>query len=435
MKINYAPLLVLVLSLLASETKAQLVYSTSASYNPANPISCQNTTGIIAVTKNCTNIAFDSVAVRYSTDTVTASLYYSIGPICLGAIANVNESVGLGQIPSTVNGFKVECYLNGSRDHQNEFPISVASCCPVAANFTPPTARCQADTLVFQNTSQGASSYRWYLGGTLLDTTTDLSYSFPSPGVFQVNLAADDGTCTDSISKNITITNSNVDLGPDTTVCLDGTFMLSTGSNTDSSVWSTGATSNSIAVTSAGTIWVMSYTGGCLGTDTVSISGLTEAVSNLGGDTTLCYGDSLVLDVSDVNNASYLWQDGSATPSYTVNSAGLYYVMITSVDGCVAYDSIDVAFDSCGVSVAEWTTQSIQLYPNPAEDRVFIRFDDLSGTSTFEIHNVNGALLRTGSLDMSTSEASVDVSELSSGVYFLRLTFGDKVTVYRFLVE
>lgn len=60
---------------------------------------------------------------------------------------------------------------------------------------------------------------------------------------------------------------------------------------------------------------------------------------DLGPDTTLCAGNTLVLDAS-TNEVTYRWQDGSTTPTFTVQAAGTYHVTL-SKPGCdVVSDTI-----------------------------------------------------------------------------------------------
>lgn len=65
---------------------------------------------------------------------------------------------------------------------------------------------------------------------------------------------------------------------------------------------------------------------------------------DLGNDTTLCTGESLLLDVT-LSGASYQWQDGSTDPAFTVTEEGIYWVDITNAYGtCTERDSITVLF-------------------------------------------------------------------------------------------
>ena len=62
---------------------------------------------------------------------------------------------------------------------------------------------------------------------------------------------------------------------------------------------------------------------------------------NLGNDTAICQGESLVLEIPE-GYKSYLWQDGSTNNTYTVTETGLYWVEVTNLFDCVSTDSIDV---------------------------------------------------------------------------------------------
>jgi|TARA_B110000261_G_scaffold132696_1_gene149201 gliding motility-associated-like protein len=75
-------------------------------------------------------------------------------------------------------------------------------------------------------------------------------------------------------------------------------------------------------------------------TDTINI---TTPYINLRNDTALCDGEILTLDVTQTD-ATYLWQDGSASPTFTVTSEGTYSVDLT-LEGCSAQASISVIYN------------------------------------------------------------------------------------------
>jgi hypothetical protein len=59
---------------------------------------------------------------------------------------------------------------------------------------------------------------------------------------------------------------------------------------------------------------------------------LTQVIDNnliIGNDTTVCVGQNLTLNAS-ISNGTYLWQDNSTAPIYTVTQAGTYWVKVTS---------------------------------------------------------------------------------------------------------
>lgn len=89
---------------------------------------------------------------------------------------------------------------------------------------------------------------------------------------------------------------------------------------------------------------------------TTEQSFLVERVINykdldLLNDTLLC-GDSLTLAPDLADDASFLWQDGSTSPTLTVTEGGDYALTVT-VDGCTAADTASVFTTEAGVDLGE----------------------------------------------------------------------------------
>src|SRR4029078_11970726 len=99
-----------------------------------------------------------------------------------------------------------------------------------------------------------------------------------------------------------------VDLGNDTSLCTNS-FLIDASQTPGNYLWSTGATTSSITVSSTGLYWVLVDNGcGGIGSDSINvIFGIVDV--NLGNDTLLCSGDQLILDAGNPG-ASFLWQDG-----------------------------------------------------------------------------------------------------------------------------
>ena len=64
---------------------------------------------------------------------------------------------------------------------------------------------------------------------------------------------------------------------------------------------------------------------------------------DLGPDTTLCNGQSFLLDATHGAGATYLWHDNSTNPTFNVTTAGTYYVEVDSA-GCIGSDTIVVSY-------------------------------------------------------------------------------------------
>ena len=148
--------------------------------------------------------------------------------------------------------------------------------------------------------------------------------------------------CTASDSVNLVVLPLNpTKLKPDTAICEGQSFILDPGQNFTSILWSTGDTSKTIKITTAGNYWVHTVDiNNCPGADTIRIA-LKPAINvNLARDTSLCTGSSIILHAT-FPGAAYLWQDGSKDSLFTVSKPGTYWVRV-SHDSCAVIDSSTV---------------------------------------------------------------------------------------------
>ncbi len=132
-----------------------------------------------------------------------------------------------------------------------------------------------------------------------------------------------------------------MDLGNDTVLCEGETLTLQAQILADDFFWSTGSTESFIEVTGPGTYWAEATAGQCIVTDTVQVDFLNIDF-DLGDDKLLCEGEKTILDAS-VENASYLWQDGSTDPTYTATNPGTYWVQVGE-SGCLKSDTIEISY-------------------------------------------------------------------------------------------
>jgi len=129
-----------------------------------------------------------------------------------------------------------------------------------------------------------------------------------------------------------------VNLGMDTTICTGTMLTLDAGNPGETFNWSTGATTQTIAVTTTGTYSVTVGTGTCITSDTIVVSVDSLPVVNLGADTTICAGDMVMLDAGNPG-AAYSWSTGDNTQTVAANSAGTYSVMVTN-GACMKADTV-----------------------------------------------------------------------------------------------
>ena len=125
----------------------------------------------------------------------------------------------------------------------------------------------------------------------------------------------------------------NFSLGPDTALCSGDTLMLFAGAPSDTVLWNTGDTTNSIMVTTPGT-YSVSVNGACgSGSDAITVTQSNLTYSNfLVSDTNeICSGDTVTLS-SNRPADTYSWTGGSTGSSLKVTASGTYTLDIT--DNC-----------------------------------------------------------------------------------------------------
>lgn len=134
-----------------------------------------------------------------------------------------------------------------------------------------------------------------------------------------------------------------LDLGKDTTLCgrnstlpLDATTPGATGY-----CWHDGSTSPTFRVTKPG-FYAVTVTTPCIVLhDTIRVDYALDF--DLGRDTTLCEGQTLVLQTPANLPPTFRWQDGSTATRYPVTQAGTYSLRVEQ-DRCIATDSIRVRY-------------------------------------------------------------------------------------------
>ena len=197
----------------------------------------------------------------------------------------------------------------------------------------PDVTFCEGGSVTLDATLPGAS-YLWN------DGFTGAVRTVTSAGTWSVVATVGPCTVSDIIQVNVTPL-PLVDLGPDVALCPGETASFNATTTGGNYVWHDGSTQPTYQTTSAGAVTVTVTVNGCSASDEAFVSVLNAPQAELGSDTTLCEGASLVLDVTQ-NAATYLWDDGSTGGTRTVTDAGLYWVLVET-NGCTDSDSVLVS--------------------------------------------------------------------------------------------
>ena len=171
---------------------------------------------------------------------------------------------------------------------------------------------------------------------------TTMSINVTTAGTYSM-IATNESGCMsfDTIEVTLLQTNPVVNLGPNQTICKSSPSTLDAGNAGSTYLWSTGATTQTIAVANAGSYSVIVNTPtGCTLYDTISITNLPDVNVSLGANQEVCPGSTTTLDAGNAG-LSYLWSTGATTQTITAAS-GTYSVAVTNASGCVGIDTIVV---------------------------------------------------------------------------------------------
>jgi gliding motility-associated-like protein len=214
-------------------------------------------------------------------------------------------------------------------------------------------ANCTTDSLVL-TVPPNSLSVLWNNG------STEDSLVVTQSGTYWVELTQAGCSGRDSINVSFFTGSLNVDLGPDTSTCASPPITLQFQAPVaGSTLWSNGATTNSLSVNEAGTYWVQ-FTSNCgVARDTVEVSLRPSPSVELGPDVEACQGESVAL-AAPTNQGTALWSNGSTAYSIEVENSGQFIVTLNN--GCVNSDTLQVSFfplpqlnlpDSLGVCPGE----------------------------------------------------------------------------------
>ena len=90
-------------------------------------------------------------------------------------------------------------------------------------------------------------------------------------------------------------------------------------------------------------------------------------------------------------------------------------------------------YDSVLVGICEQQESKFSLYPNPAFDQITIETSAIPEQSQLTISNINNQQLITRQI--TAPKTQLDISSLSSGVYFVRLTSEKTVVTGKFIKQ
>jgi len=219
----------------------------------------------------------------------------------------------------------------------------------------------------------------------------------PNQTQIYIASASNANGCTDSDTVSV-IVNSlpQINAGPDQSICF-GEEVILYGTGGIFMFWSNNIADSIPFVPQISGSYVLTGASneGCIGTDTVYVS---------------------------VNDASSNNITASALDSYSLNgqtytSSGTYTQILTNAAGCDSLLTLNLTLDFTGLS--DFNNKDFSVYPNPANESVFIEFEPANIGSLLVIYDALGRILLEKTLHQ--EKTSIDLQELNSGTYTIRI--------------
>ncbi len=80
----------------------------------------------------------------------------------------------------------------------------------------------------------------------------------------------------------------------------------------------------------------------CIAADTITVFKNPTPLVSIGNDTSVCVGQTVLLQAPAGSQYKYQWQDNNTANNYTVTSTGQYWLKVTNQFNCAAADTISV---------------------------------------------------------------------------------------------
>lgn len=236
----------------------------------------------------------------------------------------------------------------------------------------------------------------------------------------------------------------------DTTLC--GTSgVLDAGNAGSNFLWNTGDTTQTINITNAGTYNVLINNGVSVIIDSVTVNfAAYPTIDTVTIDpfnnmyNAYCVGYPLDFTVNTTGATSWSWDfgDGSTAttqnPTHTYMTINTFTLSLTVSNGiCEEVYTKDMKVDVCSRIENEWANSQLEIYPNPASDKLLIHLKLAKNEEiSVSLEDVMGRVIRAEKWQNATSHQKVwEVNSLTKGIYFLHLTKNGSEKVVKLIVD
>ncbi|MGJ8661084.1 MAG: PKD domain-containing protein, partial [Bacteroidota bacterium] len=290
-----------------------------------------------------------------------------------------------------VVGIRVDEYRNGVHlgGNTRDFLFQVINCVitmqailPTQPQLSTFEGYCNGLDVAFENNSVGGSSYAWDFGvpGITTDVSTAFAptYTYPSPGNYQVRLIVNPGsTCTDTAYMDVIVDNTfNLDFTATDSVCFLGHSIDFFGTSnappvpgiTTSYSWDFGSNASITTATTQNVSNVVFNQPGifpvtlsgvrniCVADTTINVAVFATPTSDFNMPNNYeCEGQSISFTNTSLSSFAYSWNFGDlttladtshvASPSYTYPGPGIYTIQLIAGSTGACFDTVQYTYE------------------------------------------------------------------------------------------
>jgi parallel beta-helix repeat protein len=286
-------------------------------------------------------------------------------------------------------------------------------------SFTPSADRvsvCEGDAITL--TTDASSTATWNYG--VID---NISFIPPYPQTYTATVTNGNCSHSEQISINVSVIPSLTINTNNTNICEGNSVTLNATTDGMNMSWDNNVQNNvPFTPLSSQTYIVTANNYGCSVFESIDISVIpTPSISILQNGNQLTANNT---------NGSLQWYldgnpiNGATAANHTINSVGVYTVSILDNNGCTnTSNSITIQ----SVTVQENFTENFTIYPNPTQESFKV-------ISSIKIKNIQLFSIE-GKLILETSNNNIDVSMLTTGVYFVKLATTNGSRIKKVVVE
>ena len=333
-------------SIICSGNSANLMVSTAITYLWSTGATTQSispsTAGLYSVTvslNGCTGSTKTTVTVNQNpTPSITGNT-----TVCQGNSTTLDAGAG----------YSAYHWYTGATT-ETLVPTGPGTCSVTVTNSSGCTGTASVTYSVNQNPTPSITGATTICSGnnTTLDAGTGYSaYSWSNSAITEKITVSTAGTYTVTVTNSSGCTGSTsvtVIVNQNPTPSINGTTSICSGSSATLIVstaitylWSTGATTQSISPSTAGTYSVTVTLNGCTGSTNTTVTVNQKPTPNITGNTTICQGGSTTLDAG-TGYSSYLWNTGATTETLMPTGQGTCTVTVTDANNCTNTASVTI---------------------------------------------------------------------------------------------